>query len=224
MNSTGNDIVDLNGINAERTVQKIFYSKILSSSEQQLYSHVQSKLSFEHFIWLLWTIKEAAYKYIKRNAPVLLFAPTKIIVRSLEMPSVSFSEPGSLHFDNSSFMEDYFYKAIVTIGSHLFYSRSIIHNEFIHTVVNAEDKFDAILWAVKQINQTDHKRQSGEVRTFVLDKLQAFFLTHNLQITKSPVGYPVLIKDMQEMTLPISFSHHGRFISYSFLEPSQVFF
>ena len=83
MLGTGNDIVALAAINVERTRQSNFYSKILSLSEQQLYNELQSQLPFENFVWLAWSVKESAYKFLKRFMPDLVFSPTKIMITNL---------------------------------------------------------------------------------------------------------------------------------------------
>ena len=82
MTGIGNDIIDLKHSNNNRAADKQFYTKILHGAELELYSQT-SFSSFEQFVWLLWSIKEAAYKYLKRNEPALLFVPHKIIVQEL---------------------------------------------------------------------------------------------------------------------------------------------
>ena len=67
MISTGNDIVALGLINKQRTCEPRFYSKILSASEQALYHQSEfTALPFEHYVWLLWSVKESTYKFLKR--------------------------------------------------------------------------------------------------------------------------------------------------------------
>src|ERR1700739_3692703 len=79
MTSTGNDIVALTAINVARTKQPNFYSRIVTSGEQELYySTLQDQLPFEHFVWLVWSVKESAFKYLKRVDPGLIFSPSKM--------------------------------------------------------------------------------------------------------------------------------------------------
>src|ERR1700691_5688102 len=87
MISAGNDIISLNAINITRTKQEKFYSKILSPTEKELYNQAEfTTIPFENFVWLLWSIKESAYKYLKRNNPGLVFIPIKFTVKQLLIP------------------------------------------------------------------------------------------------------------------------------------------
>ena len=90
MKSTGNDIVALGSVDKHRTGQYRFYSKILSASEQTLYQQMQfANLPFEHYLWLLWSVKESTFKFLKRTKPELIFSPAKIIIQYLEIPPFS---------------------------------------------------------------------------------------------------------------------------------------
>src|SRR5579863_5891465 len=96
MKSTGNDIVALSGIDRERTGQARFYSRILALSEQALYCRDRfADLPFEHFVWLLWSVKEAVFKYQKRNMPGLVFSPRRILVQELVCPGVGGEDAGA---------------------------------------------------------------------------------------------------------------------------------
>jgi len=65
MTRGGNDIVSLQAINRTRTRQPRFYSKILADSELTLYKEGGfAAIPFEIFVWLCWSIKESAFKYL----------------------------------------------------------------------------------------------------------------------------------------------------------------
>ncbi len=51
---------------------------------------------------------------------------------------------------------------------------------------------------------------------FILAKLNNLFPDRDLVIQKSDVGYPILLIDGKEQGIAISFSHHYRYVSYSF--------
>ncbi len=219
MTSTGNDIIALKSINLQRTKQKRFYSKILSFSELELYySEEFSEMHFENYVWLLWSVKESVYKYLKRSISGLIFSPTKIIIEGINVPrNCTVTKFGIAEYERASFCEEEFYNCIVHFGSEFLYSRSKIHNELIHTVVSTEEVFENIWWGIKHIEHSDYENQSKEVRSFVLNKLSSIFPNNNLQIAKSEIGYPVLLKETKEMDIPISFAHHDHFIAYSLL-------
>ncbi len=84
MKSAGNDIVALRCIDIQRTGQFRFYSKILSTSEQTLYHQpLLADMPFENYVWLLWSVKESVYKFLKRSIPDLIFSPTKICIQEI---------------------------------------------------------------------------------------------------------------------------------------------
>ena len=72
MISAGNDIVSLTATNVTRTKSPEFYSKIISPAEKALFDTLdQEVLPFHRFVWLLWSVKESAFKYLHRLDPIL---------------------------------------------------------------------------------------------------------------------------------------------------------
>ena len=212
MFSTGNDIVALKAINIARTKQPNFYKKILSVSEIKLYDQQFSgKMLLENFVWLLWSVKESAYKYLQRITPELVFSPTRTTVSSLEFPLGS--TPTKL--EGSDFDKKMVYKGIVSFEDHTLYSRSIFNEEFIFSVVNHKDDFKDTHWGIQLINSSEPEEQSKAVRVLLANKLNIIFLGEDLQISKSPHGYPILLKDGVEISLPVSLAHHDRYVAYS---------
>jgi len=222
VNSTGNDIVALEGINRQRTSQFRFYSKILSVSEQSLYyRQAFAEMPFDKFVWLLWSIKESVYKYLKRAMPGLVFSPTKIIIQRIDPPfRRNITSFGDIQWENNvnESCESY-YKGVIVFGSDIFYSRSKIHDELISTIVSNDENFENSWWGIKSIDHTGYANQSKAVRAFILDRLYSILPggNDNLRIGKCPLGLPVVLKDAKEMNIPVSLAHHGCFIAYSFL-------
>ncbi|HEY4288568.1 MAG TPA: 4'-phosphopantetheinyl transferase superfamily protein [Puia sp.] len=196
MISIGNDIIALDIIDAGRTIQPVFYSRILDPAEVGLYAEFSS-LPFEQYVWLLWSIKESVYKCIKRTQPEFRFSPRKIVVREIDRSDT--------------------YRSLVHFNSTPFYAESQVNEKFISTLATNDDGFEKVCWDVRQIAQTDHESQSKGVRSFVLHRLQSFFPGDELQIEKAEAGYPVLVKNSTPTNLPISFSHHHNLVSYSFI-------
>ena len=83
MISAGNDIVALNVIDIQRTQSPAFYAKFITPTEFELYN--PNEITLINFVWLLWSAKESAYKYLKRINSELIFAPIKIKVVSLDI-------------------------------------------------------------------------------------------------------------------------------------------
>ncbi len=224
MTGTGNDIVSLNAINKVRTKQSRFYSKILSPSEETLYSKSAfASIPFENFVWLLWSIKESAFKYLQRTNPDLIFSPTKIIVHRLQTPSAysvsSFdaTELEGIGFDSrdAKFCVSTI-KGIIAYGPNTFYSRSIIYKELVVSVVNGDANFESTSWGIKWTDKCHPPFQSIAVRKFLVNRLYSLFQMDNLMIGKSSYGFPIVLEGSEEISIPISLSHHDHFVAYSF--------
>lgn len=243
MSSTGNDIISLHAIDKERTRYTGFYSKILSAAEQGLYERLAlqglyeghafqgpfagespARMPFELFVWLLWSVKESAYKYLKRTEPGLIFSPTGIIVRQIDLPSgpVTNFEGGQwesamqrLPGSAGDCPGERFCTGTVCHGSAVLYFRSTIHTEYIATVVAGEEGFDNVWWGVQRIDHPSHEHQSKMVRDLARQRLNAVCPGDELSIRKSPSGHPIVCKGDMEMKIPVSLAHHGCFVAYS---------
>ncbi len=216
MKSIGNDIVALALINPEHTRGEKFFSKIICKQEVELFkSTISSKISFENFVWLAWSVKESVYKFCSRNHSTLPFSPTKIIVRKIQLPI----EKNTLiaeELESTSLNRAISYCSEVSFAGRNYFTRSLINNELIFSVCNNNDDFENICWGIKTITDNSYENQSASVRMFVLNKLQDVFKRSDLRIEKKPAGYPVIA---QEQNIPLSFTHHGCFVGYAFVLP-----
>lgn len=218
MQSAGNDIIDLGTINQQRSSDRKFFSKILSNSEQSLYPRPENtSLSWEQYIWLLWSIKESAYKYLKRGLPDLVFSPKKIIIQKIELPSLSEIKPFTESQWEGLAGEEQCYKGSVTYENNHLYCKSKIYSELIATVVSEDETFKDTWWGIQTIQHSDTEHQSKSVRSFLLTKLNGILPGAKLHIDKNKSGYPFVTDGNKELAIPLSFAHHERYISYSFL-------
>jgi len=214
--SIGNDIVSLQCINPERTRHERFFSKILAAKETDLYENDNFKrISFENFVWLAWSAKEAIYKLRKRYDPALLFSPVKISIRSIEDPLPGNTPIPLGRHEGVSFNKEECYCCTADFGEDIFYTRSFVTDTFIFTVAGSIDCFDNVYWGIKEIGDDSYIKQSHEVRAFALDKLRKIFLHDDVSIEKTDFGYPVISR---EKNIPLSFSHHGKFVGYTFVK------
>src|SRR6185312_7282273 len=212
MNSTGNDIVSLNAVNIPRTLQPRFYSKILCATEIAVYSEAGlTQIPFERYVWLLWSIKESAYKFLQRHNPGLVFSPTKFIVTGLYIPATN--SPALM--EGAGFEDEQVYKSTITFASKTLYSRSLINEDFIFSIVNHEDHFENIFWGIRSMDSSEPARQSADVRSFLMDKLNGLVPYNNLSISKDQHGCPMLMRGTQELNIPVSLTHHGYYVAYS---------
>jgi len=213
MTSTGNDIVALKAINVARTKEFKFYSKIIAAIEKDIFDKQDhGDLAFETFVWLLWSIKESAYKYLQRRMPELVFSPTKTLVQRIQFSASSLVQ----EFEGTGFEGKPVYKGTVSFGSDLLFFRSMISGEFIFSVVNGEDDFENTSWGIRLIDSADPADQSKQVRAFLIARLNKQLPGTNLQISKSPDGVPILLNGVEEIDIPISLAHHDHYVAYSF--------
>lgn len=199
MKSAGNDIVALTAVDIQRTISPNFYSKFIIPQERDLYeqSSALKTVPFYGFVWLLWSIKESAYKYVKRLQPELIFSPSKFVVESIE-------EAG-----------DFLVGTVLFQDIKLYYS-SLLTEEYIETVVDAQKAFDDVYHEVIKIDQSDSESQSAAVRTLVLQKLKSVLRRDDLTISKADAGYPVIWLAGKPLDIPLSFAHHDCFVGYAF--------
>ena len=212
--STGNDIVDLDIINSARTCEKKFYSKILADSEILLYERKFSHLAFDIYVWLLWSAKESAYKYLKRLKPDMVFSPTKFLVTQLLFPEgYPITNFDITQIEETGFTRELI-KGIINFDVNQLHFRSILKKEFVMSVVN-EDNFDGVSWGIKLIDKFDPEYQSKAVREFVLNRLKRHF-SNDIIINKNQHGIPVIVLPDEKISIPVSLSHHNHFVAYSF--------
>jgi len=213
MSSTGNDIVALDTINIARTLQSRFYTKILSAAEiAQYHESGLTQMPFERYVWMLWSIKESAFKFLQRYEPKLVFSPTKFIVTQLDIPFKNGISPT----EGSGFEDSPACKGIVTMGSNILYSRSLMNEKYIFSVVNDKNDFENIHWGIKSIHGAEPDRQSAEVRRFVMNKINKLLPYDDLSIAKNQHGCPILLSSTQQTDISVSLAHHGHYIGYSF--------
>lgn len=197
MTGAGNDMVALAAIDVARTLRPHFYSRIITPSERELFTHqLKGQLPFEHFVWLVWSVKESAYKFLKRFDPKLVFSPSKLNVEQLKYCDGNF-------------------EGIVSLDDHLLYSRSSVNKDYIFSVVNNENDFSDMHCEINEIDSTEPKDQSNAVRELLLSRLCEVFNEGDLQITKNSHGWPVIMNGAKELPVPVSFTHHGNFVAYT---------
>jgi phosphopantetheinyl transferase (holo-ACP synthase) len=217
LKSIGNDIVALNAIDIQRSNNPAFYSKFVTDAELALYRQkCISKLPLAHFVWLLWSVKESAYKYLKRTDEQLLFAPVKIIVHSLDSPP----KPITSFHSNEEIDDDGFYSGQVVYGADRLFFRTKITEQFIATIACDEQLFNNVHWAVNTIDDISTTNQSTAVREFALKNIRAITKYEHPQIVKTAAGVPVIFNGDKQSKIPISLAHHGHFISYAFYHSS----
>jgi phosphopantetheinyl transferase (holo-ACP synthase) len=226
MISTGNDIVSLTATNVIRTKSPEFYSKIISLAERALFDTLdQSALPFDRFVWLLWSVKESAYKYLNRLNPGIVFTPVKFEVQSIEIPpGYSCSGIFADEFTRCGFKDMVSFNGLVVFEDKKLFSKTMIFNEFIASFVNANNDFETVFWGVKRIEDTAYKCQSAMIRDFTLNTLCKVLGSGDLIIGKNDDEIPVVSNKGKRLDVPVSLSHHEHWVAFSFQIPASSFF
>ena len=217
MKSAGNDIVALIAIDIQRTRDARFYSKFITDSELSTYQQLSTSIPFEIFVWLLWSVKESAYKYLQRHDAGLQFSPIKFIVEQLNIPAdFNLTSFTGIYWDSEETPAKYI-TGSVSLGNTRLYLRSYLTLDLITSVVDANEQFDNVYWGIQLIEQTDHQHQSQAVRNFALVKIKSLLAIDDIRIVKSEIGYPVVMEGGTPLEVDLSFAHHARWVGYSFV-------
>ena len=187
----GNDIVDLKQAAKDSNWKRRgFLDKVFTTEEQQLIFSAKDK---DQMVWLLWTMKEAAYKAHLQKTEIPFFNPKKI-----RCQLVSETE------------------GFVSVFKAKYQTKSILTEDWIHTqTVSEENTFgfsDCFLVdALSNISQSEVVRQ----------KLVAYYsatyeiVQSDIKIVKNSFGIPILKIRNQTLKKSLSLSHHGRFGAFA---------
>lgn len=124
MKLAGNDIIDLQLASRQSNwKRKGYLQKICSEKEQQL---IQSSPEPEVMLWLLWSMKEAAYKIYNRLTGIRNFAPAGL-------------ETSLQGFDRQDI------NGHVSVEGHCYLTKSTINPQMIHTIAVTDQSLFADL-------------------------------------------------------------------------------
>jgi phosphopantetheinyl transferase (holo-ACP synthase) len=222
MMSIGNDIISLAHINVPRTITPRFYSKFVTTEEIVLHkSPACAGLSLEVFVWLVWSVKESAYKYLSRLQPSLIFSPLRMYITAIHPPLASTPDGDCAEFDSETFSEDHFYRCTVLHDNVELYARSLVNTHLIQSIVTRDETANNIRWGIKNIGTDDPHDQSASVRTLAMDSLSAAYPSLTLSFDKTNTGCPIILNKGNETGIPVSFTHHYQFVAYSYLSDLQ---
>lgn len=179
----GNDLVDRWHSKEESNwKRKGYLNKIYTLSEQLL---IDSASDAEVMVWILWSMKEAAYKANHRITSVREYAPIKITCEIKEV-------------------KDQIYFGIVTYNNLQFQTKTCITEDYIHTIAlhNSSD-----FSTLKEILIQDYPTN------YIEYLIQHSYLAQYEKIVKDEFGIPNLYNELSDHFRPMSISHHGNFLS-----------
>lgn len=189
----GNDIVDLNIASVESDWQrKGFLNKIFTKEEQSLI--LKTSNSFK-MVWLLWSMKESAYKVHIKQYGKRFFAPQKF---------------QCVLTSNTT--------GVVKIYEHQYYTNSSININYIATTATLNFK-DIVLTKNFQLKETtykfQHKNCYSNLKRIIANKMN--FSVNKITIKKDSVGIPRLFFKDNEQQISFTISHHGNYGGYAIL-------
>jgi len=190
----GNDIVDLEIANVQSDWQrKGFLDKIFTKNEQVMIEG--SKNPFQ-LVWLLWSMKESAYKCHSQKGKTRFFAPKK-----LECELTSENEGlvlinNECYDTNSRISSNY----ILTAASNTHHA--MVEQDFF--------KLKEITYAASS-NAVHHKLKKAISKSMKVS-------IDALSIKKNALGIPKLYQNEKQLQVSFSMSHHGNYGAYSILK------
>ncbi len=187
----GNDIVDLNLAAVQHNWKRNrFLNKVFTEYEQELI--FSSKIPFK-MVWLLWSMKESAYKIYVRQNQNRFFNPKKLACKL------------------TSQME-----GEVEINSEVYITKSEINRDFIYTIASLKNDKNILSTAFKLDDTsytTQHKVSSKKLRDAISKKWK--LSVKDIHIKKNGVGVPKLFLNTKELSSSFSISHHGHYGAYA---------
>ena len=190
----GNDIVDLLQAAKDSNWQRRgFLDKLFTDSEQQFIYEASSP---EHMVWLLWSLKESAYKARFRETEHRVFSPKKIacVVNKL---SETVAE------------------ATVIYGCE-YQANSVITPEYIASVAYSSAVRSQPVNSIILFSCVDYQNQHVSLCEAVTDHISGLMTVSQdaVFIRKTTGGTPAILVDFRQ--IPLSLSHHGRYGAYTF--------
>ncbi|AUD01511.1 4'-phosphopantetheinyl transferase family protein [Spirosoma pollinicola] len=195
----GNDIVDLNQARLESNWRRRGYiDKIFTPYEQQLIEEANNP---DQMVWLLWSMKESAYKLAVRTTKERLFAPTKIAC--------------SLHESTAE-----------TVDGAVFYgetyqTRSIITTNYIATIAFPVNTVPTVTQVIVPFDTADSRAHQRLIRQQIRQHVSVAVNVseQHICIENDSLGIPLVTAG--NVALSLSISHHGQYGAFAIV-PSKL--
>lgn len=185
----GNDIVDLSLADSNAWKRKRFLDKVLSPSEQLLMLDSEDPCTF---FWVLWSMKESAYKLHFR----------KHLDRALNPARFTCSFQGD-------------FEGRVEVNKEVYRTTSTVCENYVHTTA-----IDAISRAVTKSDEVSAGSFSAVRMKTIESLIQSFSAfadlnSEQVRFLKDKNDLPFLAYEIDGIFKACSISHHGRFGAYA---------
>jgi len=186
----GNDIVDLKHISSNWKRPR-YLDKVFTEKEQVLISSAEHQ---HQLVWLLWSMKEAAYKVHVQQFGERFFNPKRLECEL--MP------------DN---------KGLVIIDHNTYFTVSTTTENYVYTIARIDLKED-LNTAVFKSEDSSYSLQSMVLKENFLKSIsETQDLQYNmLHIKKTDIGIPQLFNNSKKLPIDFSLSHCGRFSGFAY--------
>lgn len=208
--SVGNDIVYASSSDRSGMMCKMnFIDKVLTPHEKSLLSKVAEK---DTFFWMIWSAKEAAYKFVSRFDPKMKFLPKTNFVEGFNIDRYPISIPRKLDefFVSRGVEELYSVSFLVHTPANIVIVRCVVIGEFVLGFgCSCEADFKNLFWGIKRIPSNRYAIQSKSVREFARGSI-ADYLRINIgliEIEENHYCAPRISHLYTDFLWPISFSH-----------------
>lgn len=189
----GNDIVDLNQAHKDSNWKRPrFLEKVFTQNEQAL---IFSSKNQNQTVWLLWSMKEAAYKIYVRQFGERFFNPKRL----------------ECAFESKT-------KGRVIIEDRVFNTTSKFDKNYIHTIATMSEVKELKSNCFKAEN-TSCKSQSQSSRDVVVEVYSKIrnISKNSVTINKDDLGVPFFSLKNRKQKESLSISHHGHYCAYAIL-------
>ncbi|MFT5245215.1 MAG: phosphopantetheinyl transferase (holo-ACP synthase) [Glaciecola sp.] len=186
----GNDIVDLK-YSSTGWVRPRFLDKVFALNEQAL---IFSSENQHQTVWLLWSMKEAAYKIHVQQFGERFFNPKRLVC------DLTVEEKGIVRIDNNCY-----------------YTESTITEDYVYTVAK-QDHNQEVCTSVFKTKKEGYRIQSNVLKQQLLKSISEIEkIDYNvLSIKKTHLGVPEVFVNSEKSQKPISLTHCGRFSGFAY--------
>ncbi len=188
----GNDVVAL-AKSSTRWQEKRFQAKVYSAEEQDL---ITRSTNPHETAWLLWSMKEAAYKIFVQQKGKRSFHPTqlKCCLKSTTTGTVTFDQ-------------------------HSFFTTSTLAEGYIHTIARLNIAVD-YQSEVVEIEDGTYEGQRQFLRRHFIKTIaeKTGFDLPTLSLQKNAVGVPFVLHNQHRLSIHFSFTHCGNYGGYAYLD------
>lgn len=185
----GNDVIDLKLAGERNPLRPRFLNKVFTGDEQEIIFKDQNPVKQA---WLLWAMKESAYKAHQRRL-------------GLRRTFNPISQECSILFQTQTSVS-----GVVLIGTNNYKIRGKVNNNYIHSTATALPENLKSGWEIIPASEDLKKKLLATLCSSYGWNIKS------VRIEKDKNSVPVVTVNNQPVPLAFSLSHHGEFAAFSF--------